>query len=141
MRDTKFKKGHKKIGGIEKGDRMSEQAKKKISQSLYGKKGQLSRRWKGDKAGYVALHTWVRNQKGKANICENIHCLKLPYSRCEWASISGECKRDLLDFISLCARCHRKYDNGNLSIVLVDGRELKREKFIICKKCNHKNIL
>lgn len=37
----RFQKGHKKIGGIKKGEKMSEQAKKKISNSLYGKRGQL----------------------------------------------------------------------------------------------------
>lgn len=139
--DGKFKKGHKKVGGIGKRDKMSEQAKKKISQSLYGKKGKLSRRWTGDLAGYTAIHDWVRKQSGKASDCENLDCERLPTSRYEWASLSGECKRSLKDFIQLCTRCHRKFDNGNLEITLTDGRKLKREKFVICEKCNHKNVL
>lgn len=138
---TSFKVGHKPLSGaFGKGSSHSEQSRKLISQSLYGKKGKLSRRWKGDLAGYTALHVWVKKQKGKPTKCENSNCLGLPAGRYEWASLSGECKRDLEDFVSLCTRCHRRYDNGNLEIS-INGEKFTREKFIICEKCNHKNLL
>lgn len=138
---TSFKKGHAPMkGAFGKGSSQSEQAKKKISKSLYGKRGKLARRWKGDLAGYVAIHTWLTKNHGKASRCDNQNCLKLPASRYEWASISGECKRDPNDYVELCTRCHRKYDNGNLEIVTPKGTFI-REKFIICTNCSHKIIL
>lgn len=114
---------------------MREQARKKISKSLYGKKGKLARRWKGDLAGYTAIHVWIRNTYGKASKCENLDCLGLPASRYEWASISGETKRDITDYIQLCTRCHRKFDNGNL-IIRTEKGLLERNK-IIEAKCPH----
>lgn len=137
---TTFQKGHAKIGGFGKGDSQSEQSKKKISQSLYGKRGKLARRWRGDAAGYTAVHVWVAKRLGKADRCGNLDCPALPAARYEWASISGECKRELTDFVSLCTPCHRKYDNGNLAIRTVES-VFRREKFIICTNCNHKNVL
>lgn len=113
---------------------------KKVSKSLYGKRGKLARRWKGDLAGYSAIHIWLNKTEGKASKCDNKKCQKLPSSRFEWASISGECRRDPNDYVGLCTRCHRKYDNGNLEIYTSKG-VFKREKFVICANCNHKIIL
>lgn len=137
---TSFKSGHTKVGGFGKGDRHSEQAKKKVSASLFGKRGKLSRRWLGDKAGYTAIHTWLTNKYGKASHCENKRCEGLPASRYEWASISGECKRDINDYVQLCTRCHRKYDYGNLEIITIKGT-FTRKKSLTCPACNHEIIL
>lgn len=137
---TTFAKGHTKVGGFTKGDKHSEQSRKKISRSLYGKRGKLSRRWAGDLAGYAAIHAWISKVAGKASRCDNKNCLGLPASRFEWASISGECKRDEGDFVELCTRCHRKYDNGNSEIITSKGT-FRREKSVTCPKCNHKIIL
>lgn len=113
---TSFKKGHKKIGGIGKGNKMSESAKLKIRQSLLGRKGIQSRRWKGDKAGYVAIHTWLKNQNGKASECSNPNCKSQNPKRFEWASISRKWKRDVKDYIELCPSCHRIFDINNLTL-------------------------
>ena len=134
-----FKKGHKPLrGAFGRGSKLSQEAKEKVSKSLYGKRGQLARRWKGDLAGYTAIHIWLYEQIGKANKCENLDCLKLPSSRFEYASISGECKRDVSDYIQLCTRCHRRFDNGSLIIRTEDGL-IEREKIIEakCPKCNY----
>ena len=69
--------------------------------------GERNRAWRGDKVGYVALHDWVKRWKGKPKICE--HCGKA-IGKIEWANKSGEYKRDLSDWISLCVPCHRIYD-------------------------------
>lgn len=47
-------------------------------------------------------------------------------------------KRDIKDYIQLCTRCHRKFDNGNLIIRTTKGL-LEREKILEtkCPKCNH----
>lgn len=82
----------------------------KVRQSLLGKKEKLARNWKGDKAGYVAIHTWLRKKYGRATKCENPDCKSKNPKRYEWASISRKWKRDRNDYIQLCPPCHRKFD-------------------------------
>lgn len=72
--------------------------------------GENSRAWKGDKAGYVAIHTWLRNTYGKASRCESPNCESKSPKRYEYANLSGEYKRDRSDYIQLCPSCHRKMD-------------------------------
>ena len=65
-------------------------------------------RWKGAKAGYVSLHKWVYKHKGKPKKCS--FCGLIKGKRLEWANKSNKYKRNLDDWIELCASCHRKYD-------------------------------
>ena len=66
-------------------------------------------RWRGDDAGYVAIHTWMRLRLGRPVEC--VYCGKTKSeSVLQWASISHKAKRDLGDYISLCIPCHKKYD-------------------------------
>ena len=98
----------------------------KVSKSLLGKKEEQSRRWKGDNAGYVAIHIWLKNKLGKATRCENPNCKypkKVKYrqpiskpKRFEWASISRKNLRDKNDYIQLCPSCHRTYDINKLTL-------------------------
>ena len=83
-------------------------AGEKISLSLTGKFGEESRRWKGDKASYVAKHMWIIKHYGKASMCEK--CGTVTASRYEWANISGEYRRESSDYMQLCPSCHRKMD-------------------------------
>lgn len=62
--------------------------------------------WKGDKATYGTLHSWVRRTKGKASKC--VFCNE--GTRFEWANISGKYKRKAEDYMELCVSCHRRYD-------------------------------
>lgn len=64
--------------------------------------------WKGDKAGYQSIHHWIRKQLGKPMEC--VYCGDRD-KRLEWASISHKARRDLNDYISLCCKCHSKYDD------------------------------
>lgn len=62
------------------------------------------------KAEYMSIHTWLRNEYGKADRCENSICV-VPNGRFEWALIKGfmyEKKRE--NFWRLCKSCHAKYD-------------------------------
>jgi len=71
--------------------------------------------WKGDKVGYFALHAWVNKVKGRANHCGNPNCQTKSPKKFEWSNISGEYKRDIDDYESLCTWCHRKKDlNGKI---------------------------
>ena len=70
-------------------------------------RGENAYQWKGDKVGYAALHDWVYKVKGRPIKCE--HCGKTK-KRFYWANKSQKYKRDIDDWLSLCASCHRKYD-------------------------------
>lgn len=64
--------------------------------------------WKGDKVGYIAIHSWVARRLGKPTTCifEDATCR----GRFEWANINHTYKRDLNDWISLCRVHHYKFD-------------------------------
>jgi hypothetical protein len=62
--------------------------------------------WKGEKATYGSLHSWVRRILGKIKEC--VYCGN--EKRIEWASISHHASRNLEDYIPLCVPCHREYD-------------------------------
>lgn len=100
----------KKMSIAGKGRPKTEETKRRMSE---GKKGVKAYNWKGDKAGYKAIHQWITRCLGKANKCEGhlfgIKCRGLE-KRFEWANISGEYKRDLKDYIQLGHSCHIKYD-------------------------------
>jgi len=68
-------------------------------------RGKNHHKWKGDEVGYGALHNWVELRLGKARFCANDknHTSSVYY----WANISGEYKRDLNDWDSLCPSCNK----------------------------------
>ncbi len=74
-----------------KGKTMSDDFKNKIKSSLVGKTGSNARNWKGEKAGYVALHIWVKKELGKPIYCS-------------------------IDKISMCPSCHRIYDKCEFTL-------------------------
>lgn len=71
-------------------------------------KGEERYNWKGDKVGYRGLHQWVNRRLGKPMCCDM--CGDLKKSRYHWANKSHEYKRDITDWIRLCAKCHKEYD-------------------------------
>jgi hypothetical protein len=76
-------------------------------------------RWKGENAGYVSKHKWVAKHLGKAIFCSfNCNHISTKY---EWANISGEYKRELNDYLSLCAKCHRQFDNAKRGYAYMRG--------------------
>lgn len=74
-----------------------------ISEAL---KGNKNNQWKGDNAGIIALHIWIRRYKPKPITCE-ICNKNRPF---DLANISGEYKRDINDYQWLCRRCHMESD-------------------------------
>jgi hypothetical protein len=75
-------------------------------------KGSNSYAWKGDKVGYVALHSWVRRERGTPSKCE--HCGTTTAVKYEWANKSHKYKRDLSDWLRLCVPCHSRYDGVDI---------------------------
>jgi len=59
------------------------------------------------------LHCWVKRYLGKPTTCE--HCGKtgLIGNSIHWANKDHLYKRNLIDWLRLCAKCHRKYDYKN----------------------------
>lgn len=69
--------------------------------------------YKGKNVSYSGLHHWVKYHKGKATYCTRCGLDKVPENKkryFEWANISGEYKRDLLDWQPMCVKCHRAMD-------------------------------
>lgn len=123
----------RKIGIAHKGAIFSKERRDKIRQKALGRKGHKLGKlfekgndpwnkglkginlgsknwmWKGENAGYHAIHIWLKTNYGKASKCE--HCGTKKAKRFEWANISGEYKRDISDYLQLCSKCHHKYDN------------------------------
>jgi|ERR1019366_5764527 hypothetical protein len=66
--------------------------------------------WKGDDAGYSAIHRWVYKQLGQPMDCQ--YCGKTGKSKhgIHWANISRQYKRKVEDWVRLCSSCHRLYD-------------------------------
>lgn len=59
---------------------------------------------------YSRIHYQIKLKFGKANCCENKACEGVCY-RFEWALIKGrEYSTDRKDYMHLCTRCHRRYD-------------------------------
>lgn len=64
-------------------------------------------KWMGEKAKYGSKHTWISRKKGKPKQCEQC---KIISNKCQWANKDHKYKRIIEDYISLCPKCHRKYD-------------------------------
>ena len=62
--------------------------------------------WKGDKAGYRAIHYWVFRIKGKPGACSL--CGK--EGRNQWSNIDHKYRRVPEDYFSACSSCHKHYD-------------------------------
>lgn len=62
--------------------------------------------WKGDAAGYAALHLRVATNRGKPSLCERCGTTE---GRFEWANLSGN-YQDTNDYARMCVTCHRRFD-------------------------------
>jgi hypothetical protein len=65
--------------------------------------------WKGDGAGYKAVHIWLNRhyQKKECYFCNKKNSLnKGGRSYLHWANISGEFQRKRDDYFVLCPSCH-----------------------------------
>lgn len=115
--ETEFKKGQKPwnlgIKGVHFSSKTEIKKGQRISQATEFKKGEntgsKNQQWKGDGVGYHALHGWVRRKLGKPKICEYCDSSR----NIQWANKSHKYLRELNDWMSLCKKCHVKYDRIN----------------------------
>ena len=64
--------------------------------------------WKGDNAGYAALHKRVEQLRGKPNKCS---MCDTKTGRFEWSNLTGNYKNPF-DYVRLCSSCHKRLDRG-----------------------------
>ncbi len=79
--------------------------------------------WKGEKAGYGAIHNYVKRRIKKERICNDCKREK----PLDMANISQEYKREVEDWEWLCRRCHMKKDGRLAKYAQMMGAIKKRE--------------
>ena len=101
-----------------KGRKMSKEARIKIGLASEGNKYSLgknvneeSANWKGMEAKYCTKHSFVSRKKGKPLLCSLCGKTGGNRRRYNWANIDHEYSRNLNDYIRLCVKCHKQYDN------------------------------
>jgi len=99
--------------------------------------------WKGDKAGYGAIHTWLKTNFGNPPKCEN--CGKIGKKindlwNIHWAKLKNkEYERKRENFWGLCANCHIDYDGTSVGRLVKKGPDNPswkggKPKCLICNK-------
>lgn len=73
-------------------------------------KGKDHHMWVGNYAKYVSLHSWIRDNWGRAFMCQNLGC-KRKSETFDWANVDGKYDRERpLSWMMLCRLCHRGLD-------------------------------
>jgi hypothetical protein len=86
--------------------------------------GDKNPRWKGDEAGYVSLHAYIKKRLIKPTSCQN--CNK--NEKLDLANKSKNYTRNLDDWMWICRTCHYHYDrNTKLQTVFI-GRNMQRKQ-------------
>lgn len=69
-----------------------------------------NRRWQAAHPDYMAVHAWVKSQKGRPSLCA--HCGSTTAKLYDWANVDHQYRRDLNDWIRLCRPCHVRFDRS-----------------------------
>jgi len=72
--------------------------------------GPANHMWRGNDAGYQALHLRVAQARGTPSQCARCGSTD-PERVYEWANLTGRYE-DVGDYERMCRSCHRQYDNG-----------------------------
>lgn len=71
--------------------------------------GERNSTWKGDEAGYQAMHLRVERRRGTPSECAACDRTD-PAATYDWANLSGHYD-DPTDYVRLCRSCHHRFDN------------------------------
>lgn len=96
--------------GWNKGIKHTKETIEKMSQSAKNRVGEKNANWKGDDVGYSGIHAWIKLKMGFPNTCEHCGKFGLKGKQIHWANKNHKYKRDIDDWIRLCASCHKNYD-------------------------------
>lgn len=70
-------------------------------------RGSKNARWKGDEAGYQAMHLRLYSAKGRPFPCSV--CGTTTAKAYDWANLMGR-YQDIEDYAPMCRSCHARYD-------------------------------
>lgn len=70
------------------------------------RRGPESLTWKGDDVGYIAIHNWAHRHVGLKASCEKCGATE----KLEMSNKSGQYKREVEDWWTLCKKCHYAFD-------------------------------
>lgn len=73
-------------------------------------RGAANTSWKGDDAGYQAMHVRVARERGAPQACARCGTTD-PALTYDWANLTGD-YADISDYERMCRSCHRRYDNA-----------------------------
>lgn len=76
-----------------------------------GMVGEKNVKWKGNAVGYDALHDWVKRKLGRPMQCSKCGKTGDNPHMFQWANINGKYRRDIRDWVRLCAKCHFDMDD------------------------------
>jgi hypothetical protein len=100
-----------KMSAAHQGHQFSAETRAKMSAA------HLGQYYRGDDAGYSAVHLRIRTAYGNADHCE--HCGATDDRRYEWAYGGPDhaagglpFSADFADYIQLCKTCHIRFDDG-----------------------------
>lgn len=115
-----FKKGHKQLYGIKKGDKLSKITREKIKSSLVGKTGSLARNWQGGKSKdrHSLTTPAYRNWRMTIFTRDNFTCQGCGLRGCyleahhikSWTKFPS-LRFDVENGVTLCIECHKLTDN------------------------------
>lgn len=106
MSDAAKAKIAKANAGLGLGRKLSPETRAKMAAA---RRGERNVNWKGDAAGYYAVHIWMVTNFPKTGICE--HCeIAADRRPHDYANLSGDYRRDRSDWKELCRKCHRALD-------------------------------
>lgn len=84
--------------------------KKGVKPKHFEVAGYYKKQYFGTASYYTEIHSWIKKQAGQPNKCMRCGLVSNSNYKIHWANKSGEYKKDINDWIRLCASCHRKYD-------------------------------
>lgn len=107
----RFVRGH-----ATRGKPVAPETRRKNSLARRGEKNYL---WKGDEAGYVPIHRWLRRWHPKTGVCEecgaNVGAVGQRGTHYAFKHHPEPHTRDIADYRELCPTCHKNYDNARRS--------------------------
>ena len=79
--------------------------------------GEKNGNWKGDKAGYKAIHKWLTENYPKTGRC--VRCKE--HKKTQYALIEENHVRHPEAYLELCVKCHTNFDRGNIILVRIEA--------------------